>query len=70
MVRVDAKLIVQVIINLVDNALKYTPSDTLISISAECKNGMAEIKIADTGKGISDMEKEKYLINFTAANIK
>lgn len=39
MVRVDAKLIVQVIINLVDNALKYTPLDTLISISAECKNG-------------------------------
>ena len=64
MVRVDAKLIVQVIINLVDNALKYTPLDTLISISAECKNGMAEIKIADTGKGISDVEKGKIFDKF------
>ena len=64
MVRADAKLIVQVIINLVDNALKYTPSDTLISISAECKNGMAEIKIADTGKGISDVEKGKIFDKF------
>ena len=64
MVRVDAKLIVQVIINLVDNALKYTPLDTLISISAECKTGMAEIKIADTGKGISDVEKGKIFDKF------
>ena len=47
-----------------DNALKYTPLDTLISISAECKNGMAEIKIADTGKGISDVEKGKIFDKF------
>jgi len=64
MVRADGKLIVQVIINLVDNALKYTPDDASISITAENKNGMAEIKIADTGRGISNAEKEKIFDKF------
>lgn len=64
MVQADGKLIVQVIINLVDNALKYTPAETSISITAESKNGMAEIKIADTGRGISDVEKEKIFDKF------
>lgn len=64
LVEADAKLIVQVIINLVDNALKYTPAGASISINAERKKGMAEIKIADTGNGISDMEKEKIFDKF------
>lgn len=70
MVRVDAKLIVQVIINLVDNALKYTPLDTLISISAECKNGWRKSKSLTPARASAMWKKEKYLINFTAANIK
>lgn len=64
MVRADAKLIVQVIINLVDNALKYTPSGSSVCIIADSKNEMAEIKIADTGNGISDVEKEKIFDKF------
>lgn len=64
MVRADAKLIVQVIINLVDNALKYTPSGSSVCIIADRKNEMAEIKIADTGNGISDVEKEKIFDKF------
>ncbi len=64
LVRADAKLIVQVIINIVDNALKYTPADTSISISAKKQNGMAEIKIADTGGGISNIEKERIFDKF------
>lgn len=64
LVQADAKLIVQVIINLVDNALKYTPAASSISISADKQNGMAEIKIIDTGSGISDIEKEKIFDKF------
>ncbi len=64
LVRADAKLIVQVIINLVDNALKYTPENASVSISAAKQGDMAEINIADTGHGISDTEKEKIFDKF------
>lgn len=64
LVQADAKLIVQVIINLVDNALKYTPAGALISINAKRKEGVAEIKVTDNGNGISDAEKEKIFDKF------
>ena len=64
LVRADAKLIVQVIINLVDNALKYTPPETVVHIRSSKQGKMAEIKIADTGNGISDAEKNKIFDKF------
>ncbi len=64
LVRADAKLIVQVIINLVDNALKYTPPETAVHISTAKQGEMAEIMIADTGNGISDAEKNKIFDKF------
>ena len=64
LVRADAKLIVQVIINLVDNALKYTPPETAVSISTAKQGKMAEIRIADTGNGISDTEKNRIFDKF------
>ena len=64
LVRADAKLIVQVIINLVDNALKYTQPETAIHISTAKQGEMAEIMIADTGNGISDAEKNKIFDKF------
>ena len=54
----------QVIINLVDNALKYTPAGASISINAERKESVAEINITDNGNGISDAEKEKIFDKF------
>jgi two-component system sensor histidine kinase KdpD len=53
----DAKLIVQVIINLVDNAIKYTPVGSHIAVTTKKENGMAVISVADNGNGIADSEK-------------
>lgn len=64
LVRADAKLIVQVIMNLVDNALKYTPAGTTVCISGGKRGDMAEIRVADTGKGIGDEEKERIFDKF------
>ena len=55
--KMDSRLIVQVIINLVDNAIKYTPTDSIIEISAKEKEGMVYISIADNGVGISEDAK-------------
>ena len=52
MVRADGRLLVQVFINLLDNAMKYTPAGTLLAISARKDNGRAIVEVADQGPGI------------------
>ncbi len=52
--RMDARLIVQVLINLIDNAIKYTPSGSEIEISAVEKDNEIAITVADNGHGIAD----------------
>jgi len=69
LVDVDARLIVQVIINIVDNAIKYTPNGSEITISTEKKDDMISVSIADNGSGIEDEKKDKVFDMFyTGAN--
>ncbi len=62
--RMDAKLIVQVMINLVDNAIKYTPKGSHISIKTRKENDRAVISIADDGPGIPDENKKQVFEMF------
>ena len=69
LVKVDARLIVQVIINIVDNAIKYTPPGSDIVISSRRAGSEVEVSIADNGPGISDEAKERVFdMFFSAAN--
>ena len=69
LVDVDARLIVQVIINIVDNAIKYTPNGSEITISTERKDDMISVSIADNGNGIANDIKDKVFDMFyTGAN--
>ena len=62
--RMDARLIVQVLINLIDNAIKYTPSGSEIEISATEKNNEIAITVADNGEGIADEIKPRVFDMF------
>ncbi len=62
--RIDAKLIIQVIINIVDNAVKYTPIGSEIKITAENKDGFVSVSIADNGGGIPDNIKPRVFEMF------
>lgn len=62
-VKVDTKLFIQVLVNLLDNALKYTPSDSELVISAEKADGV-RFSVADNGAGIPDDLKEKVFDMF------
>lgn len=64
MAKMDAHLIMQVIINLVDNAIKYTPPGSKIVVSASEDGGKIRVSVADNGPGISDDEKEKIFERF------
>ncbi len=57
LVQMDARLIVQVIINLVNNAVKYTQKGSVIEISVREENHMAVVSVADDGPGIPDEMK-------------
>lgn len=57
--KMDGRLIAQVIFNLVDNATKYSPENTTITIKAEKVGEDIEISVADEGVGISDENKAK-----------
>jgi signal transduction histidine kinase len=51
-VRGDRDLLFQALANLVDNAIKHTPEGSGIELSAESRDGRAELGVADTGPGI------------------
>lgn len=64
LVKVEPRLIVQVIINLVNNAIKYTPAGSMIRISLKQEDGFAVVAVEDNGPGIEDTEKEKIFEMF------
>ncbi|MEG2080078.1 MAG: ATP-binding protein, partial [Oscillospiraceae bacterium] len=64
------RLIVQVIINIVDNAIKYTPIGSEITIETSKKNDKVIVKISDNGDGINDEAKVRIFDMFYTANTK
>jgi two-component system, OmpR family, sensor histidine kinase KdpD len=48
----DFTLMVQVLVNVLENAVKYSPEYCAIEVSAGLVNGKARIKVADRGEGI------------------
>lgn len=68
MVRADARLIVQVVINIVNNAVQYTPPGSEIRVRAFREESKAVIEIADNGDGVTDENKRKIFDMFYTAN--
>ncbi len=56
----DKDLLEQVWLNLVTNAIKYTPENGLVKISIHQKNEEIDVKIKDNGIGIAE-EDQKYI---------
>ena len=61
---IDAKLIVQVIINLVDNAIKYTPEHSRIELFAAPEGKFVRICVTDDGPGIPEESRDKLFDMF------
>ncbi|MHA2282519.1 MAG: PAS domain S-box protein [Promethearchaeota archaeon] len=54
----------QVISNLINNAIKYTPPDGTIEIASEIKDSLIIISIQDSGIGLTEKEKERLFTQF------
>ena len=71
MAKMDAPLIVQVLLNLLENAIKYTPEGTHIFLSAQADYGFVRITVSDDGPGISDESKgHVFDMFFTSAGVR
>ena len=66
--QIDAKLIVQVLINILDNAMKYTPPGSDIEIGWKQEGKFICISVADNGPGISDEAKPHIFDMFYSAS--
>lgn len=64
LVPLDAVLLEQVFINLLENAAKYTPVGTAIEVSASEAPGVVHVSIADRGPGIPAGEEERIFEKF------
>lgn len=53
-----------ILTNLLSNAFKYTPDGKSILITAQTADGHLQLRVADTGKGIPDEQKNKIFERF------
>ncbi len=64
LIRVDARAIAEVVYNLVENAVKYSPSGTTVTIIAESHGNKVLISVIDEGKGIPVELRKKVFDKF------
>ena len=55
----DRDLLMQAVVNLLDNALKFTPEGGSVRLSAEMSPGLVEIAVADDGPGLPPEDKAR-----------
>jgi two-component system, OmpR family, phosphate regulon sensor histidine kinase PhoR len=66
-VSLDRKMLVLILQNLLDNALKFTPSGKAISCDLNCRQGLLELRVQDTGCGIAPEDQAKVFDRFFQA---
>jgi two-component system sensor histidine kinase TctE len=63
-IHADPSLLDDLLSNLVDNALKYTPAGGSVTASAGVQNGKAFLAVEDTGPGIPEAERQRVRQRF------
>lgn len=63
----DKDKVTKIMMNLLSNAFKYTPAEGCITVSLEVWNTDLQVKVADTGQGIPDADKERVFDRFYQA---
>jgi signal transduction histidine kinase len=63
-VRGDERKVKQVLLNLLSNALKFTPEGGQIDITARLHDDRAEVSVADTGIGIAPTDQDTVFEEF------
>ncbi len=60
----DASLLAQIFGNILENAIKYSPEESVVSISAKRDNGQLVIEVSDQGSGVPETSLERMFERF------
>jgi len=64
LIQMDLVLMVQVMVNLLDNALKYTPEEGGLQIASSYHDGLMQIEVADRGPGLPAQDLSRIFDKF------
>jgi two-component system sensor histidine kinase KdpD len=64
LLRLDASLIEQVFVNLLENAAKYTPPGSTVRVSARCLAEEVQVEVADDGPGLTPGDEQRVFEKF------
>ena len=67
-VKADAKALDQILVNLIDNAVKYTQPDGHVWVEARPDGAAVRIEVRDDGPGIADKHRERVFERFYRAD--
>lgn len=65
LVDADPEKLRRVLINLLDNAIRYTPSNSTVQIGAQVQGPKVKVHVADSGKGIPADARDRVFEKFT-----
>jgi two-component system, OmpR family, phosphate regulon sensor histidine kinase PhoR len=68
-VRADREKLAQIVMNLVDNAVKFSPDGGRIAVSARRRADTAEVRVADEGIGIARADQQRIFTKFYRADV-
>lgn len=60
----DRDLLGVLFYNLIENAIKYSPESSTVTVTGESKEGMLRVRISDEGEGIETADLEKIFSRF------
>jgi signal transduction histidine kinase len=63
-VAADAERFQQILLNLITNAIKFTPHGGTISVTSDEQGGVARIRVTDTGVGVRPLDMERVFEPF------
>lgn len=66
----EARGVIQILVNLVGNAIRYSPEGGLISIEFSRGGGTAAVSVQDSGPGIAQADQERIFERFERAQAK
>lgn len=64
LVKLDMALMTQVLVNLLDNALKYSPHASIIDIAARVDDGRLTLEVSDRGPGVPESDLKRIFDKF------